>query len=263
MTSTSMDTAHPTTTTTAGPPPPVSGKRPPFARLTAVEVRKAVDTRSGRALLAVFGVLTAVELGGRVDSGDAFGEVLGAPLLGPALVLPALGVLAMTGEWTQRTALTTFALVPQRGRVLAARLIAAVLLAVATVLLVAAATAATLVAVGVVGGAAVTWGDVPGALAGVVTSSVLDLLMGAAFGALLQQTAPALVLYFVAPVVWAVAGGPLLGDGARWLDVNAAINALSSFSLGGVVGPTLVAVGMWVVLPLAAGIARALRRDVS
>ena len=45
-----------------------------------------------------------------------------------------LGILSITSEWSQRTALTTFALVPRRERVVAAKLAAVVLAALASVL---------------------------------------------------------------------------------------------------------------------------------
>ena len=42
-----------------------------------------------------------------------------------SLILPVLGILLVTSEWSQRTGLTTFALVPQRERVIVAKLIGA------------------------------------------------------------------------------------------------------------------------------------------
>ena len=49
------------------------------------------------------------------------------------VLIPVLGILAVTSEWSQRTALTTFALVPRRERVIAAKLLAGLALALASV----------------------------------------------------------------------------------------------------------------------------------
>jgi len=49
-----------------------------------------------------------------------------------AFLAPIIGLLAMTAEWTQRTALTTFTLAPRRGRVLGAKFTSAMILAMAT-----------------------------------------------------------------------------------------------------------------------------------
>ena len=60
------------------------------------------------------------------------------------LLLPVIGVMAMTSEWTQRTALTTFTLSPRRVRVQLAKFVSAIVLSVvvltATALLALAAT---------------------------------------------------------------------------------------------------------------------------
>ena len=60
-----------------------------------------------------------------------FQSVLDAGLQPAAILLPVLGILAVTSEWSQRTGLITFVLVPVRSRVLGAKLIASLLLAVA------------------------------------------------------------------------------------------------------------------------------------
>ena len=52
------------------------------------------------------------------------------------MLLPIVGLLLVTSEWSQRTALTTFTLVPERSRVIvAAKLLAGCALALAAVAL--------------------------------------------------------------------------------------------------------------------------------
>ena len=66
------------------------------------------------------------------DAADhTFQSVLDAGLQPAAVLLPVLGILLVTSEWSQRTGMITFALVPVRSRVLGAKLIASLLLAVA------------------------------------------------------------------------------------------------------------------------------------
>ena len=78
--------------------------------------------------------LTVVVVVVRLLVGDAadhtFQHVLDAGLQPSAVLLPVLGILLVTSEWSQRTGLITFALVPKRSRVLGAKLIASLLLAV-------------------------------------------------------------------------------------------------------------------------------------
>ena len=42
------------------------------------------------------------------------------------IILPLIAILAVTSEWSQRTGLTTFTLVPHRGRIIAAKAISSV-----------------------------------------------------------------------------------------------------------------------------------------
>jgi ABC-type transport system involved in multi-copper enzyme maturation permease subunit len=51
------------------------------------------------------------------------------------ILLPVLGILSVTSEWSQRTALTTFTLVPNRFRVIGAKIAAVAVLAVASLVI--------------------------------------------------------------------------------------------------------------------------------
>jgi hypothetical protein len=97
---------------------------PSLATLTGIEVRKSLSTRSGKAV-----VIGAVLLG---PAGVAIGSLGGegaAPAAGilsftgmmAGLVLLALGVLSTAGEWTHKSVQVTYLLVPQRLRVLSAK----------------------------------------------------------------------------------------------------------------------------------------------
>jgi ABC-2 type transport system permease protein len=64
------------------------------------------------------------------DAARTFGSYLSLTQIPVGVLLPVLGVLLVTSEWSQRTAMTTFALVPRRFRVLTAKPLAAAVLAV-------------------------------------------------------------------------------------------------------------------------------------
>ena len=242
-------------------------RRPSLLRLTAVELRKSTDTRAGRWLLVAVGVLSLVGLayvlwdaGGGPTTYRAYATTA---LDAGGGLLPVLGVLAMTSEWTQRTALTTYALVPRRGRVLAAKLAAALLLGVVAVVVVAAVSALAALTGGLVTGDPVVWDGAGRLLGGQLLSTLLLMLMGAGSGALLQQTPAALVTYFVAPPLVTLAATAVLDDGARWVSILDASARVGQLDVSGAVAPTLVALALWIALPLALGALRTLRRDVS
>ena len=121
-----------------------------------------VDTRAGLWLQITMVALTAaVVIARRVfgEGGDhTFAGVLDVGLQPAAVLLPITGILLVTSEWSQRTGMITFALVPVRSRVLVAKLIAGLALALATlVMAVAVVAAGVLVASPGLDG---TWSDV-------------------------------------------------------------------------------------------------------
>ena len=241
----------------------------PLLRLTQVELRKLADTRAGLWLLIVIGLASvgtaAILLGFGADAEQTFREFFTFGLLPAGVLLQVLGILSMTGEWTQRTALTTFALVPARGRVITAKLTAAVVIAV-----LATAAAAVTGAVANVIGAALggdgSW-DIPlGLVAQCVLLTVVFVLMGSGFGALLMNSPLAIVLFFALPMVWSVLAEVVRGlrQAAGWLDINATTTPLIENGLtSGQCARLGVSAAVWVLLPLVAGTLRVLRREVS
>ena len=127
----------------------------PLTRIIAVEIRKMLDTRSGFWLIAITAVLAATGVIIWVPDSELTYSTFATAIRFPVIViLPLIAILAVTSEWSQRTGLTTFALVPHRGRVVTAKAASAVLVAIAAM--------ALTFAVGAVGnllGAAITGVD--------------------------------------------------------------------------------------------------------
>ena len=94
----------------------------PFSRLVRVELRKMADTRAGFWLLISVALVTAailvIFLLAAPDGELTFLNFMGATATPKGFILPVMGILLITSEWGQRTALTTFALEPSRARVI-------------------------------------------------------------------------------------------------------------------------------------------------
>ena len=180
------------------------------------------------------------------------------------MLLPVVGILTMTAEWSQRTALVTFSLEPRRLRVLVAKSLAALLVTAAVLVVVAAATAVGLVIAGAVHGGPVTWSVSGREFAGLLGTFVVFTLMGLAFGLVLGNSAVAIVLYYLIPMIVA----PLSAwDKARpvlqWVDPSAISQALTVPDAGAEVWQHgSAAFAFWVILPLVAGTVLTLRREV-
>jgi len=236
-----------------------------FRTLVDVELRKMTDTRASRGLLAGIGVLVAVVLGWKVGHAGvpvAFSNYAAGAIAVVAYAAPILGLLAMSSEWTQRTALTTFTLAARRSAMMSAKLLAALMLSAVL------AVAALALAAGAVslGGALHGGGSFAHAavdVRGGLTVVVLQTLLGAAFGALAAQSTVALGIYFLAPIAWSNVAGQLLHGAARWLDIFVAYDRLVSARAFADLPLTLTAVSVWVVVPLALGLVRSVRREVA
>ena len=258
-------------TTTLAAPIPVNTTgvhaRPRLSRLVAVELRKMVNTRAGFWLQLAMVALTVVVVVVRLLVGDAadhtFQHVLDAGLQPAAVLLPVLGILLVTSEWSQRTGMITFALVPARSRVLGAKLIASLLLAVAMLTIsVAVVAAGVLVSSPGVDG---TWSDTAPLIGQSAVNLTAGMITGVALGAILLASAPAIVLLFALPTAWmAVVSLPVFSGVAPWVDYARALGEMTPDVISATQWAHVgTALALWMLLPLLIGTWRITRREVS
>jgi ABC-2 type transport system permease protein len=257
-----------TATATLAPPLTTAHRdtRPSLARLTTVELRKMTDTRAGfwlqLAVVALTAVVTVVYCIVAPDADQTFVQILEVALAPASILLPIVGILLVSSEWSQRTAMITFALVPHRSRVFAAKLIASVALSVvALVSCIAVAALGTAFAPPGVDGA---WSLPAGMLGQVAISIATGMITGVAFGAALLASAPAIVLYFALPTALGALGSiPALEGTAQWLDGTRSLAPLTDHLMSATewahAGTTLA---VWMLLPLLVGLWRIRRSDV-
>ena len=165
-----------------------------------------------------------------------------------------------TGEWSQRSIMTTFTQEPRRVRVLNAKLAAALVLGGGAAVFGGVVTAAGL------GLAAASGRDLEetlsvGDITGYLLYVLLNVLGGVAVGALVQSSAAAIAAYFALNAAFALLGhaSTLVAD---WLDTAITWNWVLDNEWGGHVPQISVSVLLWVAIPLAAGFVRTVRRDV-
>jgi ABC-type transport system involved in multi-copper enzyme maturation permease subunit len=265
---TTLATARRTPLPTADPPVDIPDAIP-FLRLVRVELRKMVDTRAGRWLLIGIGVITLAVVGTVLFVTEprdlTMANFLTATTVPQALLLPLLGVMAVTSEWGQRTALVTFTLEPRRLRVLLAKLVGSLVLGVIAV---AAAFAFAALANGLgelfrdgSGDWQLSWPIV----GGIILSQLLVVAQGIGFGLLFANTAMAIVAYLVLPMAWGIVGAMVssLATVGAWLNFNQTnVPLIEGEMTGQHWAQLLTATALWVFLPIAAGTWRLVRREV-
>jgi ABC-2 type transport system permease protein len=213
-----------------------------MTRLVRAEFSKLRTTRvvyGMAAVMAAFAVLTVVALATTPDiegnpslSADSLAMFVAAPvtqLSGAALLL---GILGMTGEFRHQTVTQTFLVTPDRGRVVAAKLVAYPLAGIALAVTTLAITAA--VATGWLAAKGITPSLLDGRLGRVVGVALLGAglcaLVGVGVGALVRNQVAALVgtlvwVLLVEGLLMSLLNAPSLG---KWLPSAAAAAAITS-----------------------------------
>lgn len=238
---------------------------PGGVRTWLVELRKLVDTRSGIALVVTGALLAGVFGGGAMlyrDHPDLTGIATMAGVPGGILAAVA-SVLLLTGERSHRTALSTYALTPRRGRVIAAKASAAVTLAV-TVTLLAIVAAVIIAPVGTaLTGKEVAWTLDARVLAVFTATNAVLALAGWALAYLCGNAPAPIVILLVWPMLTGLIAqaGPAAAEVLTWIDQGATarlVEGTTPTDLGRIATSILA----WVVLPAAVGIARELAAEV-
>jgi ABC-2 type transport system permease protein len=247
----------------------------PLTRITAVELRKMFDTRSGFWLIASIAITSCLATIGVIlwaPEGELTYSTFATAIRFPVvIILPLIAILAVTSEWSQRTGLTTFTLVPHRGRVITAKAISAVAIAIAAMVL-----AFAVGAVGNLLGAAITgtdliW-DVTLTQCGYyVLGMVLSLLIGFMLGVLIRASTGAIVAYFILTFLLPTIFG-LLAESQQWfhtlqpwVDIQFAQAGLFVFehTLTGTEWAHIAVTGItWLLIPLLIGLTMVMRSEV-
>jgi ABC-2 type transport system permease protein len=247
----------------------------PLTRVTQVELRKMFDTRSGFWLIASIAITALLATGAVIlfapDSEltyATFAQAIGFPV---AVILPLIAILAVTSEWSQRSGLTTFTLIPHRHRVITAKAIASVTVGVVSMLVAFAIGALGNLLAAAVNGISLVWNISLTEALYFVLGNVLGLLIGFMLGVLIRASSGAIAAYFVysflLPTIFSLlaTSQDWFRDLQPWIDVNFAQAALFEFngSLTGEQWANIAVTGViWLVIPLAVGLGFVTRAEV-
>ena len=259
-------TTVPSTTTTEAAPARRIARPIPTTRLVKVELRKMFNTRAGFWMLISIGVLSVIATGAVIifapDSAvtyESFVTAIGLPM---SVILPMIAILAVTSEWSQRSGLTTFTLVPSRGRVIGAKAIATLLVGLGSMAVALAVGALGNLAGSALAGVDTVWDISLSTAPQIVLGNLVGMAIGFTLGVVLRASAAAIVGYFVASLVlpgilellalvreWFV-------DLQPWIDWNytqvelfdGATNTGEEWAM---LGSTTM---IWIVLPLVVGL---------
>lgn len=214
--------AAPTGTPTRAPRTDLT--RPAFGRLVRVEARKTFDTRAGLWLSASVVVLAVLATGAVIAFApdealtyEQFASAIGIPM---AVILPMLAILSITSEWSQRSGLATFTMVPSRGRVIAAKAVVSLLVGVVSMVVALGVGALGTLVGSLLTGLDPVWDVSPSEFASIVVANLLGMAVGFMLGVLLRSSPAAIVGYFVFTFVVPTLSMTLAAFQDRWADAQ-------------------------------------------
>ena len=245
----------------------------PMSRIVGVELRKMFNTRSGFWLMASIGIAAVLATGATLLfapenelTQEAFSAAIGFPM---AVILPMVAILSVTSEWSQRSGLTTFTLVPHRGRVITAKVWATISVAVVSMLLALAIGALGNVAGSAIAGVDTVWDLSFQDFLFIVLGNILGMLAGFTLGVVIRNSSGAIVGYFVTtlllPTLFMVLSNAQawFRDVWPWIDFNYAQGALFNGSMTADDWAHLGVTGLiWMIIPMAIGLRIVLRSEV-
>lgn len=245
----------------------------PLHRIVSVELRKSFDTRAGFWLMCSIGAAALLTTGAIIAwapraelTYSQFILAIGMPM---TVILPIIAALSVTSEWTQRTGLATFTLVPHRGRVLLGKAAGSVLVALLATLSAFAVAALGTVVASRLAGIEPVWDVDVASLVAFGSAIELLLLTGFTLGTLIRASAGAIVAYmiyaFLLPGVLTLLAmyQAWFRDLRPWVDAKLTQEALMNGGLSGDQWAHLSVTSMvWLVIPLVVGVVRVLRAEV-
>jgi ABC-2 type transport system permease protein len=252
---------------------PATPRGIPLRRITSTELRKMLDTRSGFWTMASIALVSMATTGMVILFAErddltyrTFTAAISVPM---SLILPIIAILSVTAEWSQRSGLTTFTLVPHRSRVIAGKLLASVAIALVATPVAFAIGAAGNVAGTAIAGVDPVWDLTTVNLLTIELANVLGMLVGFMLGVLVRSSSAALVAYFLYQFLLPTLALILAAkqDWFRelqpWVDFDFATGALLEGPLSSQQWAHLAATGMvWLVVPLAVGLRLVVRAEV-
>ena len=248
-------------------------KQIPLSRIFRVELRKMFDTRSGFWLIASIAITGLIATVATVAFAPDqyltyynFAKAVGYPI---TVILPMVSLLAITSEWSQRSGLTTFTYVPSRRRLVGAKMLSSVVVAVASMVFAFAVGAVGNVVGSSIAGTPTVWDLSVGQALTIVLGNLVSLSIGAMLGMLLRSSAGGLVMYFVIVLLLPNLSGLLAqsqswyADLQPWVDLTYAQSFLfEGMDTAAQWAHVATTVGLWIVLPGIFGLRRVMRSEV-
>lgn len=219
-----------------------------------------------RHLVAAIALTLAFAAGGAMTRVQGFSDVATLAVAPAGTLLTVVAILATTSEYANRSVMGIYLLEPHRGRVLAARALALVVVTFVSYGLIYLAAVPVNFIAAAFKNTTPDWSVDGVLLTGVVPVAVLYVLEAYAMGLLLLNGPTAIVMILVQPMVFSMirTALPQHAGALAWVDPTTPSAMLRQGSYTPVEWATTgTGVAIWLVVPAIAGVLRVLRKEVS
>jgi ABC-type transport system involved in multi-copper enzyme maturation permease subunit len=195
-----------------------------------------------------------------------FTKAVGFPI---TVILPMVALLSITSEWSQRSGLTTFTYVSSRRRVIWAKTLSSVIVAIASMLFAFVIGAVGNVVGSTIAGTSTVWDLSVGHALTIVLGNLVSMSIGTMLGMLLRSSAGGLVMYFVLVLLVPNLTGLLAASQhwfqelQPWVDLPFAQTSLfEGMHTGAQWAHVATTFAIWIVVPGFFGLRRVMRSEV-
>jgi ABC-type transport system involved in multi-copper enzyme maturation permease subunit len=180
-----------------------------------------------------------------------------------------VALLSITSEWSQRSGLTTFTYVPSRRRVVWAKTLSALIVAIASMLFAFVVGALGNVVGSAIAGVPTVWDLSVGHALTILLGNLVSMSIGTILGMLLRSSAGGLVTYFVLVLLvpnltsLLAASQHWFKELQPWVDLPYAQTYLfEGMHTGAQWAHVATTIALWIVLPGIFGLRRVMRSEV-
>jgi len=237
-----------------------------FSSICKTEARKSADTQTARTIILTTIILTIAMFAVSIfkyEDGSAWTKGVSSISSPATTILGIIFIILVCEEWTRGTALITYTFVPQRTKVIMAKLVVLLMsfliCGVAIYLL---SAVAAVISSGI-NSYTIDWSVSIFSALSLLGPLLINLLFGFAMAIATQETTIALGLYFILPPVTVVAASlPGIGEYMKWISLEHSSSMFIAGATTVTIPQYICSLIVWILLPGIYGVIRNMRRDM-
>lgn len=238
-----------------------------LSNIVKAEARKAIDTQVAKVILMITAFLT---FGMFLVSVFFFKNITiwtdpFSAISSPACtILSIIFILNICEEWTRGTALVTYTLVPQRNKVIFAKIIVLISFFLGAIIVLFALSAIASMIISGIYSYDISWSESLYSIILLTLPLLVNMLFGFSIAITTQETTIALGLYFIIPPLTVIASQlPGVGSYLKWFSLEHSSSLFIAGATGVSTKQYICSIFIWIVVPCIIGFVRNMKRDLN